>query len=346
MYRVELFDLSKSKFRDACIISEKQTISFDYLVPESFQLICPKMKAEILDAVRISAQDEKIFEGYISAVENNDRKTILSVAPFIKLIDVMSVQNTENIWAQQIYNQLYYDFFQTNPSLYPLPLKYIGGLSNWNNIETVYSEKEKLESDMTCIISAAEITGKFMKFCITDDWKIGFSFLSTPSKQIIETDLGNIINKEINVDTNSGYNIAMIWYPNLNSSGYVHTDAYLLDDGSVSFNHNDCVNVTNPRITAQKQDKAFETETEKKNALLEMLKPKNSNNQIILSIKKTDKIIDAVNMQIGQPADIISNGITYSSMLTGKNYNGETIELIFGGVRQELTKKLQRRSKQ
>ncbi len=341
MYRVELFDLSKGKFRDACMVSDAQTIPFDYIAPESFQLVCPKIKADILDAVRISSDDKKIFEGYISAVEHDDRKTVLSISPFLKLLDVASVQNASTeLFDKQIYKQLYYDFMQRIPSLYPLPLVYKSGYGAWGDTKALYNTK--LESDMKCIISAAEVYGKFMHFEITDDLKIGFSFLSVLEKIKIEADLGNVISKEINIDSDTGFNIAMIWYP-INDINYHHRNAYILPDGSISYDIKDNTKVVNPRVTAKTVEKDFETNEEAENELLAMLKPENKNNEIILRVRKTDKIIDAVNMKIGQPADIISEGITYDSILTGKNYSGDIIELIFGGVRHELTKKLQRR---
>ena len=78
--------------------------------------------------------------------------------------------------------------------------------------------------------------------------------------------------------------------------------------------------------------------------LREMLGAANdsNNNNIKLTVLLNDKIIDPLNMQIGQPVKIISEGKTYNSTYTGYSRGRTTIELTFGSVRTELTKILKR----
>ncbi len=341
MYRVEFFDIRKGSFRSACFISRQTEIPFDYLAPESFQITCPVISVEIMDAVRISKDSQKVFEGFVSAVEGTDKETLVSLAPFLMMIDVLSVQNVRYTnWSYQLYQQLIWDYTQPVPSLFPLPLQYSGGMDNWQGVQTVYGAE--LKSDMECIISAAEIYGKFMDFFLLDSLKIGYKFLLTPPEIVIEADLENIIDKQINVDFNAGYNMAMIWFPSGDGENYNHRHAYKLTDGSISYNLSDAAKITEPRMTSKQQDRDFASDTEAQNALLEMLKPASGDNEILLTVKADDRIIRPLELQIGQPARIISAGKEYAASLTGRNITGGSVQLVFGYVRNELTKKLKR----
>ena len=62
-------------------------------------------------------------------------------------------------------------------------------------------------------------------------------------------------------------------------------------------------------------------------------------NYIELEVVK-EEMFNAINMRIGQVVNIYYNGVTYATILTGKKL-GNTITLIFGTIRVDLTKKLQ-----
>lgn len=61
-------------------------------------------------------------------------------------------------------------------------------------------------------------------------------------------------------------------------------------------------------------------------------------NLIELTVKKDDSMIKPLEMEIGQVVNVIHEGISYSSILTGKEVKGGLIKLIFGTIRLELTK--------
>lgn len=61
------------------------------------------------------------------------------------------------------------------------------------------------------------------------------------------------------------------------------------------------------------------------------------NNLIELTVLNNDELVDPGQMSIGQLVSIISDGISYPSMLTGYEI-GNTTKLIFGNVRVDLTK--------
>jgi hypothetical protein len=64
-------------------------------------------------------------------------------------------------------------------------------------------------------------------------------------------------------------------------------------------------------------------------------------NLIEITVMKGDALIHPEEMQFGQVVKIISGGVEYSSILTGREI-GQNIKLIFGTVRLDLTKILRR----
>jgi hypothetical protein len=49
-------------------------------------------------------------------------------------------------------------------------------------------------------------------------------------------------------------------------------------------------------------------------------------------------MIDPQRMNIGQIVNITHDGVSYNSILTGKEVSGGLVKLIFGTIRLELTK--------
>ena len=71
---------------------------------------------------------------------------------------------------------------------------------------------------------------------------------------------------------------------------------------------------------------------------------KNSySNYIEITTLQTDSMLKPQNMKIGQVVNIIHDGISYNSILTGKEISGGLIKLIFGTIRLDLTKILNMR---
>ena len=61
-------------------------------------------------------------------------------------------------------------------------------------------------------------------------------------------------------------------------------------------------------------------------------------NLIELTVKADDPMINPLTMPIGQVVNIIHEGVSYNSILTGREVKGGLVKLIFGTIRLELTK--------
>ena len=64
-------------------------------------------------------------------------------------------------------------------------------------------------------------------------------------------------------------------------------------------------------------------------------------NLIELDMMSDDEMINPAGMKIGQTVTVLSNGVEYNSVLTGRQI-GETTKLIFGFMRLELTKQIKK----
>ena len=64
-------------------------------------------------------------------------------------------------------------------------------------------------------------------------------------------------------------------------------------------------------------------------------------NLIELDMLNDDDMVNPYSMKIGQTVTVLSNGVEYNSVLTGRQI-GETTRLIFGYMRLELTKKIKK----
>ena len=63
-------------------------------------------------------------------------------------------------------------------------------------------------------------------------------------------------------------------------------------------------------------------------------------NNIELSFKVDDSMVNPLSMPIGQEVNIICDGVSYNSLLTGYEIKDKVIKLVFGTVRLDLTKQL------
>lgn len=354
MYKLEIFNYTTQSFVRARAIPDTTPLEYDYLSPSVWTITTPQELPgiDIFNTVRVTNNNKILYEGYIYAFKHTENGTELSIRPLIKLLDVVSVQNqpSSGDWAWQIRMQIWYDFQQvlsetTAPSLYPLPWVYAeekGNNNSWGGARYTYGPI--LATDLSCVQLARTVAGRYMGFGIDPEtFAPAFWFMRTPDRITIEADLPNIIKKEINESsgTGTGANIAKLWYPSDETgTNYNSYSAYILPDGTISYNWRDKGRVTNPRVKARQLTAQPTDRTARQNMLLELLKPQAANNTIKLTVSEADKIIDPENMQIGTPAIILNGGKSYQTTLTGWHREGDLITLIFGAVRNDLTKKL------
>lgn len=343
MFKVEIFDMYSSSFQDAFMVGSEVEFSFDYMAPKPITVRGPAdLTAAPRNTVRVNRDDDNLFvyAGYIQTLERTPTATILTIAPLMMLLNEKSMQNTKGVdWGHQLWWQIYYDFQQTNRSLYPVPwiLDTRYPYQNWDGVKQTYGAE--LLSDMECIIEAARTYGKFMRFAFgTGGSSLGrpyFGYYKYTNTKTIEADLDNIISKEINETTKGGYNIRILWFPiSEGSTAYNHYDAVLIN-GQIIQDYTLKPTIADPRMVEKVVSTPNPTATEVNQFFRQSLKPASDNFEISITIRRDDKIIGTVG--IGQPCSIISGGKTYNTYCTGYTYRVDTVTYKFGTVRQELT---------
>ena len=355
MYRVEIFNMFSASYVDAFMLDKQAEIVRDYINPVTFEIDAPvNINADLKNTVVINDGTIRVFIGTILNIERQQYKTILTLGDLASLVNVDSMQNVTNAsdpnynWGQQIYYQLWYDFMQSNPSLYKMPLVYTSAYpySNWAGYKPTYYAE--IKNDRDCIIDARQTYGLFMR------WRIGTSgtYLGKPyfgfldpnvTPKVIEADLDNILSKEIIETTDGGYNIAILWLPDQNNPDNYLRYTGVLYNGTVYYDRTHRDDVTDPRITEKVIDKYTLTTDELHQEIDSMIKPSSDNLTIRLRVMVDDKLINprsTAMMRLGTPVTILSGGRQYNTYLTGYRLMGDVEEMTFGMVRQTLTAKL------
>ena len=156
---------------------------------------------------------------------------------------------------------------------------------------------------------------------------------------IIESDLPNVIDKQITIKSVSTDVNKLVIY---DAADYETKRVYYLHpDLSYDTRDDDRITPVNCEITSLQveEGKSFESAaiSEAYNKFANLA----YSNLIEITVMKGDALIHPEEMQFGQVVKIISGGVEYSSILTGREI-GQNIKLIFGTVRLDLTKILRR----
>ena len=351
MYRVELFDMYTKTFVSSFMMDRDTTIIEDYISPRSFDIEAPAdIQANLRNTVRInSVGGEWSYSGsfFVSGIRREKHKTTLTLSPLILLLNLKSMQNTAYTdWASQIKQQLYWDFEQSTPSLYPIPFTHYSTsypTTNWDGVLATYGAE--LLNDMDCVILAATTYGKFMKFDtnVNAGWEgiPCFGFLKFTNTVTIEADLENVIKKDIKETGKGGYNIRMYWYPQTaGSSAYYHHDGVLVNGTVQAATAQLKAQIAEPRIIAGRTENPTPPQDEYQGFWKQNLKPSADDYEISLTFKTPDYVARPTALAIGQPVTIKSNGKDYSTFLTGREFSRNTITLKFGTIRTSLTAQL------
>lgn len=156
---------------------------------------------------------------------------------------------------------------------------------------------------------------------------------------IIESDLPNVIDKQITIKSVSTDVNKLVIY---DAADYETKRVYYLHpDLSYDTRDENRITPVNCEITSLQveEGKSFESAaiSEAYNKFANLA----YSNLIEITVMKGDALIHPEEMQFGQVVKIISGGVEYSSILTGREI-GQNIKLIFGTVRLDLTKILRR----
>lgn len=157
---------------------------------------------------------------------------------------------------------------------------------------------------------------------------------------VIEADLPNIIKKNVAVRQVDADVNKLVLYDS--RSGYADRITYYLHS-DLGYDTKDVDRIT-PVVCAMRalspeEGKSFVAAAQEEAA--NVFAGLAYSNLIELTMSRGDALVHPEEMEFGQIVRVISNGVSYTSILTGREM-GKTVKLIFGTVRLDLTKILRR----
>lgn len=324
---------------------------FDYLsTVENSVVIAFDENVQKGDYIRIYNDTDNYF-GYITAIQVNEAVQGFSeirFKPFITLFDApilfdTTLQGSATSLEQAMAN-IITDYWisnsDTSQNIYGLQVEVISVTSGWGFHIT--SDQQGLNKAiinfMSSIIRRALTKYQVGLFAEPDfeartvKVKIGVKDYST---FYIEADLPNVVEKSIIVNETTKDTNKLVIYDQADLA--TNIIYYKHPDGSYDTNN---TNRIIPVIYSITSVTAVEGETfanAAKDAADKQFDTDSYNNLIELTVQNDDQLINPESIAIGQLVNIISNGTSYASILTGIERK-ETTKLIFGTIRLDLTK--------
>lgn len=348
LYNIEIFS-DHFEYISSYQLQNVEGYEYDYISYSKSKLEIPEIAASKGDYVRITSKDLNIV-GIVNGCTDMGFYYELEFAPFLERLDVdvhydrsqLSSQSLEQ-WLAGIITDTFVSNSDPEQNIYGFEVRYISKTYNAlmdleENIGNLYEILQKALINYNVVVT----------FNIDVQKKKIIADISVLSDGVfyIESDLPNVLNKKFNFKkSDSSYN-KMTVYNELNETE--HETFYLQTDGVItnvpdSLKRITPVIFTNVFIKHEDDDKeTFHNSAYDK--AFNKLSAEKYDNLIELEVNSNDGLIDPLNLPIGQNTVIIRDGISYSTMLTGFSIK-DTVTLMFGTVRLELTKKLNRRLK-
>lgn len=348
-YNIEIFDRSYT-FKQNFLANDIE-YNFDYLsVMENVIVVPFNANVKKGDYLRIK-NNEKTYYGVVSSLsvdEDLEGYTTIGYKPLISLFDCSIVfdvtQQGTSTLEQILANCITSNFISGGDStqnINGLSVNTVSSTTSWTyylisdfdtgNL-TIVNLLELFQLALTKYGVVVNIIPDFEAHTLTCN--IGTLSIGT---FVIEADLPSVIDKNIVFNQNkSDVNKLVVF----NKDDYYSTSItyYLHSDDTYDTTDSDRISpVVYAYETAESTtDKTFSQ------AALELANARfgnanKANNLIEIWIGKNDTMVNPTDMEVGQWATIIVNGVSYESMLTGYEI-GENVKLTFGTVRLDLTK--------
>lgn len=344
-YNVETFSRDFT-YQGSCQCSDVP-LTVDYLDIGNSKLELLKITSAIGDYISIKNRNREIC-GIVNGIEPKDGKVVITHQPISKIFDydvqidrsILNTQTLEN-WMADIIRNTYIDNADTMQNITGLIVETYSVTENAmlgleTNIVNLYKD---------IIVPAFINYGVVVTFTINPQKKnIICTIKSSAAGAItIESELENIIDRNIVIkESEETLNKLILVNEDNESEKAVY---YRLSDNSITTNA-----LAEGRITPVVFDTVYisasgtETFADKAyDKAFSTLKAEEYNNLIELTVIDTDDLIKPYELEVGQTVEVIYKDNIYSSILTGAEYKDEKVKLIFGAIRQQLTKKLKRR---
>ena len=339
IYTVEIFE-SDFTYRSSMQTSDL-SIELDYLDVSKNKIKIKTIKAYEGDYIRISTADIEL-DGIVTGVSDDGEYAKISFKSFMDIFDIeifADVTDLESVTMESFIASLIDENYISNAdslqNIYGLETKVLTGTLNTSL--TVDSDIINFYKDI--------VYSAFLQYNIVVDFSIETrkkKVVCTIKKNIqenltIEADLPNIIKKNIDLSVSKeSYNKLIV----INEDDDTEQEIYYLhSDNTIDLVNNDRVtpvNFTTDYAVATTSKTFTEVAYDK---AVSLLKQNEYNNLIELEMSNNDTLIKPMSLEVGRNTTVISDGVSYQTILTGVKVE-KTTTLIFGAIRRELTKRI------
>lgn len=342
IYTIEIFTkdfIYKSSMQISDINYE-----IDYLDVVKSKVKIPLINVEASDYIRIESKNVSI-SGIVVDTEEKNTYIIITYRDFMSILDVNVLADASQLTTKSM-ETFIGDLITSNYIANADTSQNILGLSvvkNTSTTGTVLVFKSNIVNFYKDIVYSA-----FIQYNIVVRFALDFQNKNvvctieknTDSVLIIEADLPNIIEKNIELGIKEeSINKLIIINEDLQTEQVAY---FLHDDDTISTVDEERIEpVVFNTVFVTVSDSSTFAETALAKAITTLTATK-YNNLIELTVINDDELTSAKTMKIGQNVQIYNGNNIYNTVLTGKEVK-KTTTLIFGAVRNELTKKLKRR---
>jgi hypothetical protein len=332
-YKVEIFSRAL-QFRAFAPI-ERPGVRFDYLTLEGFAITAPPVPVEKGDIAHITdSMGLVVYQGIVNEIAHGKTLSI-GLLPLLSLFDLSVSYDRTDLQTgalEDFIAGILTELYITNPDLMqriPMTVKTTSSTSSALNIKSnvheLYDIITRAFTQYGVVVSAEFLPQQRV---------ILVSIGATPSEVVIEAELRNVLQKNIVIGDNYGRVNKLTLIDKGDES--VRATYYLHTDGSVSTIDTDRIM---PVFPAAEYVESEDFEADAPLRARERLSTQKHDNLIELTYRRGDRLVPAEALPIGTVAQIIDDRV-YRSVLTGYEQAEQTIKLIFGNVRMDLTQKL------
>lgn len=342
VYLIEIFE-NDFTYRSSIQVGRPK-LEIDYLDLVKNKIKVPIIDVETGDFIKITSKYTSI-SGIVTNHEDDRKKTTITFKDFMSLFDVKVLVDPtllDTISFEYFLKGIIEDTFVNNSDT----LQNITGLSvsvTSGTTGTIIDLDSNIVNLYDDIVYYAFIT-----YNIVVNFNLDFQAKkvvctigkNSATTRVIEAELPNIIDKNIDLGIEKeSTNKLIIVNEDDESEKIIY---FLHTDDSISTTDENRIEPVIPETVyaSASGTKTFaDVALEKATATLTATK---YNNLIELETTNGDDLVKTRDLAIGQNVSIINDGKSYTTVLTGKKID-DTTTLIFGAVRKELTKKLNRR---
>jgi len=337
-YNIELFDRSYG-YRSSCQVSDIQTQE-DYLSMESNSMDFSEIKAEIDDYITITNSGFKLT-GIVYSAEPQDEKTRVIFKPTLSILDIDVLCDTSTLsnvsleaWVADLIAENYLTSSDSAQNISGLEITVLSSTSG------VIS----LDSNIANMMDI--VTSLFLTYGITIDAMVnpGEKKLEVKIENknleaiAIEADLPNIIKKKVKIlKANESINKLTVINQDNTTQRIIY---YKNKAGGISTTNADRIIPVVPKTVFASGDDFSATAYEK---AVTTLTSEELNNLIEITTISGDTLVNPEKLYIGQSVRVITKEMSYYSILTGRKVEAGKTTLIFGAIRNQLTKKIRKR---